>query len=187
MRSSAKPPAARSLSDLLIDLYAPLRERLSRRTGSADLSVEALHETWIKLQDGRRIPEDAGEAYLYRTLVNTATDITRARRRHIGHEDIEKMLDLTDDAPDQERFVAARQEVRTLRKALAQLPRRQAEIFQAFFGQEATVSELSQIHGVSVRTIEIDLRKAVLHCARMNERHDLAEPGILRVSARKRR
>jgi RNA polymerase sigma-70 factor (ECF subfamily) len=82
-----------ALRRLLIDDYHGLKERLGRRFGSFDFASEVLHEAWLRLQRG-----DAGasaavvhnpRAYLYRVVLNVATDRQRAERSRLAAADVE--------------------------------------------------------------------------------------------------
>ena len=173
------------LQSSLVARYKRLRERLAARLGSQDLAGEALHETWLKLQDGPDLkPVADPEAYLYRAAINTAANLKAKAGRFLGGADISAILNLADDAPDQERVAIAKNELGRLRKALAQLSPRQRDIFIGSFADEMSHEALAERHGVSVRTIQIELRTAVLHYAQRTGRGNLFAPGALRMSRR---
>jgi DNA-directed RNA polymerase specialized sigma24 family protein len=97
----------------LLASYSDLIGRLTRRLGSPDLAAEALHETYLRLEQPGNIGEVANpESYLYRAAVNTAANIRRSDSRHLGEEEIKALLDISDDAPDPERIVLVRRWIR---------------------------------------------------------------------------
>lgn len=172
------------LREALAARYRYLRDRLAVRLGSRDLAGEALHETWIRLGDGPDLaPVANSDAYLYRAALNTASNISASERRHVlNMVEIHDIIDMPDPAPDQERAAIARSEIATLRRLLKQLPKRQRDIFIANFTGEATTAELAARHGVTIRTIQIELRDAVLHCALEMDRKNLFANGAFRLS-----
>jgi len=167
----------------LTSRYIQLRDRLTSRLGSRDLAGEALHEMWLRLQDGPELaPVEDPDAYLYRAALNTASNLDAARRRVLGAVDIDDLLNIPDDAPDPERIVIARNELAVLRRLLGKLTRRQRDIFIESFGAGATHAELAARYGVTLRLIQMELRHAILHCASGVERNNLFARGALRVS-----
>jgi RNA polymerase sigma-70 factor (ECF subfamily) len=173
------------LKSSLVARYAHLRDRLSARLGSQDLAGEALHETWLKLSEVRDdTPVADPDAYLYRAAINMASTLTAKRRRVLGDHDIEDILKVADDAPDAERIVIARSELAYVWKVLGELTARQRHIFIESFMGTMTHAELADHHGVSVRMIQIDLRGAILHCARHTKRKNPFAERAARVSTR---
>jgi RNA polymerase sigma factor (sigma-70 family) len=173
------------LRSSLVARYKQLRERLTARLGSQDLAGEALHEMWLKLQDGPDLkPVADSDAYLYRAALNTASNLKAKGGRLLATVDIETILHLADEAPDQERVLIAKNELDRLRKALNQLSPRQRDIFVRSFSGEMSHEALAERYGVSVRTIQIELRNAVLHYAQRTGRGNLFALGALRVSKR---
>ena len=177
-------PTRTLLRESLIARYHHLRDRLASRLGSRDLAGEALHETWIRLGDGPDLaPVSNPDAYLYRAALNTASNINAAERRHVLQRvEILEIIDLPDSTPGPERVAIGRSEVDALRRIIRELPKRQREIFLANFNGEATTAELAERYGVTIRTIQIELRDAVLHCARRMERMNLFARSAFRLS-----
>lgn len=158
----------------LTEQYRQLRLRLARKLGSEALAEEALHETWIRLDKARELPPVLNEdAYLLRAAANMAANLRVSENRHAGSLELEEAADHPDDAPDAMRIAVAKAQVAAVMQALRELPVRQQEVFVAWFQQETTTEELAQRHGVSLRTIQADLRTAVIHCARRTGRKDL--------------
>ncbi len=171
------------LRESLVTRYAQLRDRLALRLGSQDLAGEALNEMWIRLGNGPDLaPVADPDAYLYRAALNTASNMDASRRRVLGTVEIDDILNIADPAPGPDRIVFARSEFAALRRALSGLTPRQRDIFTESFGGDATHAELAARYGVTVRTVQIELRDAILHCARRTGRKNLFARGALRVS-----
>lgn len=173
------------LRDALVERYNHLRDRLTARLGSQDLAGEALHETWLKLQDGAELgPVADPDAYLYRAAINTASNLASSRRRVLGGAEIEDLMNVADDAPDPERIAIGRSELAHVWRVLGELTPRQRHVFIESFTGTASHDELADQYGVSVRMIQIDLREAILHCARKTRRKNPFAGGAARVSTR---
>jgi RNA polymerase sigma factor (sigma-70 family) len=158
--------ARTALATLLGERYAFLRERLSRRLRSGDRATEALHDTWLRLQRGAELkPVEDPEAYLYRAALNSAAKAAIQDRRFLDAVEIGSALDLADDTPDPERVAIGKSEIAALKRALASLSRRQRDIFMKSYIGDATHAELAERHGVSIRTVQAELRVALLHVA----------------------
>ncbi len=174
-----------TLRDALVEHYTYLRERLTVRLGSPDLAGEALHETWLKLQDGAELgPVSDPGAYLYRAAINTASNLALTRRRVLGGAEIEELMQVADDAPGPERIAIGRSELAHVWHVIGELTARQRHVFIESFTGSATHEELAEQYGVSVRMIQIDLREAILHCARRTRRKNPFVRGASRVSTR---
>ena len=170
------------LMSSLVARYMQLRTRLTRRLGSQDLASEALHETWLKLQEAEVTPVADAESYLYRAALNTALNISAASRRLLARTDVHALLRLADDVPDAERVVIAKNEMAGLLKAMAGLKPRERDIFVNSFSGGLSHQELAKRHGVTVRTVQMELRQAILYCALKTSRENLFAAGALRVS-----
>lgn len=174
-----------TLRDALVEHYHHLRDRLTARLGSQDLAGEALHETWLKLHDGAELtPVENANAYLYRAAVNTASNLSSSRRRVLGEGEIEDLINTACDAPDPEQIAIDRSELAHVWRILSELRPRQRHIFVESFTGTATHEELADQYGVTVRMIQIDLREAILHCARKTRRKNPFARRMARVSTR---
>lgn len=155
-----------TLLNLLLTGYDDLKQRLTRRLGSAELAGEALQDTFLRLELAGEIGAvSSPQGYLFRTALNIATDRRRAEARYLTHVEIEALLDLADPAPDPQRDVEARSEVEALKRALAELPPRRREIFLGAWVEGIPRQELAARFGVSARTIKLELRLARDYCA----------------------
>jgi RNA polymerase sigma-70 factor (ECF subfamily) len=146
--------------------YSGLFKRLTRRLGSSELASEALHETFLRVE---RVTETAPvrspRDFLFRIALNVATDRRRVEKRYLSAETVHEFLEIPDEAPDAASILEGRQEVEALDKALAELPDRCRKVFMAAVVQKLPDQEIATLLGVSVRTVEIDLKQALTHCA----------------------
>ncbi|MBN9505351.1 MAG: RNA polymerase sigma factor [Altererythrobacter sp.] len=160
----------------LVDGYNEFRRRLARRLGSSTLASEALNETWIALGRGGELGQVAdADAYVYRAALNAAGALRKRDERHGGHLDLADLPDVADDAPLADRAAVARDEVERMMEALRELPQRQREAFLECFRGDTLPEVIAERWQVSVRTIQADIRGAILHCAdRLGRKNILA-------------
>lgn len=155
------------LRQLLVGRYGDLKERLTRKLGSADLANDALQDTWLRLEtatpDG---PVRHPHSYLFRIAYNIALKRRQVAQRTVSLEEAAEALDVPLDMPDAEAEVDGQSEWVLLTQAAAELTPRQRDILFAARLDRVPLAELAKRHGVSQRSIERDLRFAVLYCAR---------------------
>lgn len=161
-----------SLLQVLVASYADFRKRLAIRLGSTVLAEDVLQDTYLRLEG---TPElgivRSPRAYLLRMAVNLATDRRRSESRLLSTEEVRSLLDLDDGQPGPEKIVESRAELAVLERVLQELPPRRREILLASRVEETPHRELARRFGVSTRTIEIELKRALEHCsARLSRR-----------------
>lgn len=167
-----------ALLQRFLQLYPDFRERLRRRLGSVDLADEALNEVYVKLRttDKNYSVRDA-PAYLFRLTLNAASDLRRSANRHSLADQIEAVLDIPDPAPSAARTAEDREAVGQLESAIAALTERRRMILIAVRIHDRSCREIAAELGVSTRTVEMELRCALDHCAeylKKTEREDFA-------------
>lgn len=138
-----------------------------RKTRSHTLAEDLSQDAFLRLAAVEHGSIANPAAYLRRVSANLATDVMRAnRRRRLTGAEIDDLLDVADSAADPEAQVIARDMVRRVLAALAELPARRRDILLASRLEGVPHRRLAEIHGVSIRTVEIEIRKALDHCAR---------------------
>lgn len=156
-----------ALISQFLALYPDLRSRLRGRLRSQDLADEALNETWLRLNQGAEpnAVRDA-RAYLSRMAMNIAIDHRRAGARLAAAADIDAVLGAVPDAaPDPERTLAGRQQIEHLQQAIARLTPRRRQVLAAVRLEGRSCQEVAQAMGLSKRTVEMELKRALDHCA----------------------
>jgi RNA polymerase sigma-70 factor (ECF subfamily) len=155
------------LRRLLIDDYHNLKERLSRRLGSADFAGEVLHEAWLRLARTEAHASTAAldnpKAYLYRVALNVATDQKRAEKSWLGKAEIEAVYRRAQDELDPARITEARSELETLAKAINELPARRRAVLVAARLEHLPYKVIAERLGVTVRVVDRELKLALDH------------------------
>src|SRR5262245_2583439 len=104
-----------ALLTLLVASYDDLKQRLTRRTGSADLANEALQDTFLRLSNTDGIgPVRDLHAYLFRVAMSAISNRRVAERRRRTVSQTDALFDLVDDSPGPERIIEARSEINAL-------------------------------------------------------------------------
>jgi len=152
--------------------YDELRARLTRRFGSVELASDALHETWLRLENAA--PADVVRSpkhYLLQMAANVALKRLRAENAFVTLTDAKMAVGIIDDAPDPECAAMARSEVAALAKALSELTPRRRDILLASRLESIPLWAIAERLGVSQRLVEIELKHALAHCALRLERN----------------
>lgn len=155
-----------ALLTLLVASYDDLKQRLTRRTGSADLANEALQDTFLRLSNADGIgPVRDLHAYLFRVAMSAISNRRVAERRRRTVSETDALFDLVDDSPGPERIIEARSEINALKQVIQELPARRREILMAICVDEVPLRQVAERFGVSVRTVQVELKQALVHCA----------------------
>src|SRR5262245_15807272 len=155
-----------ALLTLLVASYDDLKQRLTRRTGSADLANEALQDTFVRLSNADGIgPVRDLHAYLFRVAMSVISNRRVAERRRRTVREADSLFDLPDETPGPDRIIEARSEITALKRVIAELPARRREILMAICVDEVPLRQVAERFGVSVRTIQVELKQAMVHCA----------------------
>ncbi|MNZ16298.1 putative RNA polymerase sigma factor FecI [compost metagenome] len=156
-----------SLLAVFIAQRSNLVRFLTGRTGCRATADDLLQETWLKLhhlQLGDSVDNPLG--YLRRMVVNLAIDDARANaRRLLDPMEIEMLLEVPDEAPNAEQVTSDQQQLQRLAEVLEELPQRRRELFLAARVEGLPHKDLAQRFGVSLRTVELEVRRALDHCA----------------------
>nr|WP_246432967.1 RNA polymerase sigma factor [Rhodopseudomonas rhenobacensis] len=150
----------------MVENYDGLVKKLTRRLGSADSAHEALHETFLRL-DGVTdvVPVRSPADYIFRIAINVAKDRQKAENYRVSRAEIDSLLGVCDEGPDPARIVEARSEIEAFARALAELPPRPRDVLRSITIDGQSAAAVAARLGVSVRTVESDLKLALCHCA----------------------
>ncbi|OHT19411.1 MULTISPECIES: RNA polymerase sigma factor [Sphingomonadales] len=168
----------------LQDRYAELKSRLSR-SFAPDLVEDALHDTWLGLQKPRDLsPVRDPASYLSRAVANRARNILTSRERLLDFSDIMDLIDVVQEAPGPEIIAGDRREIERMQAALAELTERQQDIFYETFVGNESHHALAERYGVTLRTIQKELQRAVEHCAKRLGRQKSFATGLPKLSSK---
>lgn len=155
-------------SDGLEAVFLANRSRLLgflKAHGAGDSAEDLLQELWLKLKAARTGPIAQPLSYLYRAANNLMLDRHRSTRQAVQRE--KSWTEATgatvpgrSDDPASDRALVAREQLALARKALAALGERPAAIFRRHRLDGVSQRDIAAEMGVSLSTVESDLRKA---------------------------
>ena len=156
-----------SMLGLFLANYEDFRRRLRRRLRSDDLVDDVMQETYLRVE---RLDPEAERAthptgYLFRMALNMAADHHRASGRLLTGEEVDDLIHGVDDHLDPPTVLSSQQDIAALGVALDMLTRRQREILIAARIDELPQVEIAARHGISVRMVGKELKKALETCA----------------------
>ncbi|MEI2418011.1 RNA polymerase sigma factor [Orrella sp. JC864] len=172
-----------TLLDYLTQRYASLKLRLTRKLGNADLASDALHDTWLRLQDkDGSLSPGSPAAYLMRVATNIAVDMQRVQNRTVSGEEVDALLEaMADAAPDPARQAQGRRDLEAVTELLAAMPERRRVIVVMVHWQDMTRQAVADRLGVSRRTVDYELQRAherldAFYEARLADGEGMAKP-----------
>ena len=153
--------------------YLAHRERLLRflrARGGGEAAEDLLQELWLRLAAAPDPAAACGLGYMMRAADRLMIDRYRAERQAAARDKAwaEAQPGLADNiapAPGPERELAARQEVAAIERALADLGPRAAAIVRRHRIDGQTQRAIAAEFGVSLSTVEADLRRAYARIA----------------------
>ncbi|MCJ2060778.1 RNA polymerase sigma factor [Methylobacterium sp. J-048] len=142
---------------------------LGRKVGQNDAS-DLAHEAFLRIAHAghsqTRLHNE--RAFLFQIAANLVLDHKRAqlrRSRILTAIEIDELLMVADETPGPEQFAQSRGEVQALDAALRELPFRRAEAFRLSRIEGLSHASIAARLGVSLRTVEAEVRMALDHCA----------------------
>jgi RNA polymerase sigma factor (sigma-70 family) len=143
--------------------YAKIRGYFLRRTGSPDTADELVQEVWVQIASRAEDESlDSVEAWMRTVLVNLALKWVRKHRfRSIPQDPGAGFIDISDERPDAERILQARQRLAYLRDLVEQLPPKRRAVFVLYRGRGLSLKETADQLGISVKTVKIQMGEAM--------------------------
>lgn len=151
------------LEELFREHHETVYRAAYRITGSATDAEDVLQSVFLRLlrrEDEIEVERRGAAGYLYRAAVNAAYDLLRRRRRW-GAVALETIEETLEDAaePGPERHRHGRELAERLRRSLAALNPRHAEIFALRYFEGLGNKEIAQLLGISQTTIAVTLHR----------------------------
>lgn len=172
--------AENSSSSGLEAAFLANRDRLLRflvARGAGEAAEDVLHEIWLKIAARNAGPVASPLSYLFRTADTLMIDRFRSARQAQRRE--REWSDANDgtvhgvsDSPSAERHLIGREQARQVAAALEALGPRPAAIFRRHRVDGIPQRALAEEFGVSLSTVESDLRRAYAALAALKERID---------------
>jgi RNA polymerase sigma factor (sigma-70 family) len=131
-----------------------------------DAASDVLHETYLRLERFNSLASVANpHAYLLRMALNAASDYQHAEKRILTGVEIDDLWRLGEDSVDPEEIAAGRSELALFGAALRELSPRSQAILIAARVDELPHDAIAKRLGISTRMVQLELRRALEHCA----------------------
>lgn len=157
-------------------IYLANRDRLLRfllARGAGDAAEDLVQDLWLKVSKRTDGPIGNPVAYLFRAADTLMIDRYRSRRQS-ERRDLAWSEDAGDGEvssdPQAERVIAARQETERVAAVLVELGERKATIFRRARIDGVPQRQIAAELGISLSTVESDLRTACRALADLKER-----------------
>ncbi len=154
--------------DDLLDMFMRLQPQLIRyfagRTRSREDSEDLAQEAWIKLSRNGAAALAAPVPYLRRIARSLAIDHSRGRARLLTSTEVDALLDIPDERATPARLLEDRDALLHLQRAMDELPPRRRAMLVASRLEKQRHRDIAEAFGVTVRTVEMEIRKALDHC-----------------------
>lgn len=156
--------------DLIADFVARYRDDLirflHRRVRCRHTAADLAQDAFLRLLRSERLPEIANlRAYLFTTANNLLIDHGRAQRWQTDALASVKARALSpEDTPTPETIVLGREALYRFAVAFSELPHRCRQILYLNRFEGLNHPQIAQRLGISVRTVEDNLKRAIKHC-----------------------
>jgi len=164
-----------TLRQLLAQRYDDLKRRLAWRLGSVELASDALHDTWVHLEDRNEStgPVKHPLAYLMRMATNLALDKLQRDKRYMSSDELGTLMsEIIDPAPGPAQIASAKDDIEILSRLIDAMPPRRRAIFLAVRVEELSNQQAAARFGVSARLVGLELQRAHEYCMAHMPRDD---------------
>lgn len=152
------------LVGVFLDNESSLKRYLKKVSGSQIEADDLYQEAWIKLSRNGSAASSKPVPYLMRIVRNLGIDYNRTNRAKLTHHDIAASLSIADDYPDPSRQFEDRNQLACLMDIMESLPERQRKLLMAARLEQRSHTALAKEFGISVRTVELEIRRALDYC-----------------------
>ena len=153
-----------AISRLFVNHRAAIVNFLMHRVQCLDTAQDLSQETYLRLMRLEALPHaDNLTGYLFRTAERLAIDFMRQRQRSLLRlAPLDEAIECAALQPDE--LAILRQQCELLLDAIARLPKLCRHVFLLRKIDELSYSEIAAQLGVSEKTVQRHLVKAMLHC-----------------------
>ena len=140
-----------------------LRNYIYYKFGNLDQAEDVVQEAFIKLWNNcAKVSPGKAKSYIYTIANNLSISNTRHEKVKFKHKNYitQRKTDINHESP--EFIVLEKEYMEQLKNALAELTDRQREVFLLNRIDKKTYKEIAEISGVSVKTIEKLMHKALV-------------------------
>lgn len=152
----------------IADLFLKHRQDLMRffttKVSCPEAAADLTQETYLRITR-RADPDniDNFRAYLFSVANNLAIDYLRSLSRQLKRDGGELSEDVVSPAPEPEIVLSDQQQIEFLQQVIYNLPPKCRQVFLLCRVDEKSYAEVADELGISTRTVESHMRKALEH------------------------
>lgn len=153
-----------SLSEFFIEHQNDLLQFLISKVNCPTIAADLTQETYLRIAGRSQLLHIENlRAYLFSVANHLAIDYLRGRSRQLQRDGGAPSENLINPAPEPERILADQQQIEFLQQAIYSLPPKCREVFLLCRVDEKSYAEVAEELGISTRTVESHLRRAMEH------------------------
>jgi RNA polymerase sigma factor (sigma-70 family) len=159
------------LDQLARRYYAPLASFFRKRTGNPAQVQDLVQQVFLRLAQHHKLDAIHNpDGYIFQTAANALRD--HARRNEVRARFERQSPGTSGDASDfsPERVLQGQESIAQLTAALRELPERTRDIFMLRSLEGLKHAEIARLQGISTRSVEKHLAKALAHVSRALDR-----------------
>jgi len=158
-------------TSLFQQYYGELLRFLTAKLGCREQAADVVQDTFLRM---RGVHDLAGvaqpRAFLYKTALNLTVDLFRRQRiRAERMTQLDEIGDVPSSIPRQDDAVEAKERVRLLHEAIAELPPKCRQVFLLHKFMDLSHADIAARLGISINMVEKHVMKAMAHCRRRIE------------------
>lgn len=156
-----------AVSELFLKHRQDLLRFFTAKVSCPETAADLTQETYLRVA-GRVNPDKIGNfrAYLFSVANNLAIDYLRSRSRQLKRDGGEVSEDAVSSAPEPDNVLSSQQQVEFLQQVIYSLPPKCRQVFIMCRVDEKSYTEVANELGISKRTVESHMRKALDHIRR---------------------
>jgi RNA polymerase sigma factor (sigma-70 family) len=151
--------------------YGELLRFLTAKLGCREQAADVVQDTFLRVRGVKDLAAvDQPRAFLYKTALNLTVDLFRRQRiRSERMTELDMTEHLPSTTPRQDDAVEAKERVRLLHEAIAELPPKCRQVFLLHKFMDLPHAEIAARLGISKNMVEKHVMKAMAHCRRRVE------------------
>lgn len=158
-------------ASLFQQYYGELLRFLTVKLGCREQAADVVQDTFVRVRGVRDLAAIMQpRAFLYKTALNLTLDVFRRQRLRAERQaPLDGAEDLPSAVPRQDDAVEAKERVRLLQAAIADLPPKCRQVFLLHKFLDVPQAEIAARLGISINMVEKHVMKAMAHCRRRVE------------------
>lgn len=155
------PTGAAAFEALFHAYYAPLSEFVYRYVRSREIAHELVQDLFLRIWELSETPggPEITPAYLYRAARNRA--LKHLRHERVASRWLARSVGRIPSAPPADRELEGHEVAEAVDRAIAELPERCRLVFTMSRQRELGYGEIAEVLGISVKTVEAQMTKAL--------------------------